>query len=152
MKKLVVLLPLLFLVGCTNEVEENKYSYLEYKRVLEQKEEFTTREEIDFNAYFNIERENEEVVNYSIVIKEPSIDMHNVKALLIHDYVQDEAFPSIGILDNPVELKKDSDDKIVLEGKIQTIEDITDVKFKLYLEYIDSEGIENKIYYQVLRG
>ena len=152
MKKLVVLLPLLFLVGCTNEVEENKYSYLEYKRVLEQKEEFTTREEIDFNTYFNIERENEEVVNYSIVIKEPSVDMYNVKALLIHDFVQDEAFPSIGILDNPVELKKDSEDKIILEGKIQTIEDITNVKFKLYLEYIDNDGMENKIYYQLSRG
>ena len=152
MKKIVVLLPLIFLVGCTNKVEENKYSYLEYKRVLEQKEEFTTREEIDFNTYFNIERENEEVVNYSIVIKNPSTDMHNVKALLIHDYVQDEAFPSIGILDNPVELQKDTEDKIVLEGKIQTIEDVSDVKFKLYLEYIDSEGIENKIYYQVSRG
>ena len=152
MKKLVVLLPLLFLVGCTNEVEENKYSYLEYKRVLEQKEEFTTREEIDFNTYFNIERENEEVVNYSIVIKEPGVDMHNVKALLIHDYVQDEAFPSVGILDNPVELKKDSEDKIILEGKIQTIDDISNVKFKLYLEYIDNEGIENKIYYRLSRG
>ena len=152
MKKIAVLLPLIFLVGCTNEVEENKYSYLEYKRVLEQKEEFTTREEIDFNTYFNIERENEEVVNYSIVIKEPSVDMYNVKALLIHDFVQDEAFPSIGILDNPVELKKDSEDKIILEGKIQTIEDITNVKFKLYLEYIDNDGMENKIYYQLSRG
>ena len=152
MKKLVLLLPLMFLVGCTNEVEENKYAYLEYKHELEEQQEFSTREEIDFNTYFNIERENEEVVNYSIVIQEPNIDMHNVKALLIHDYVQDEAFPSIGILDNPVELQKDSEDKIILEGKIQTIEDITNVKFKLYLEYIDSEGIENKIYYEVLRG
>lgn len=152
MKKLVLLLPLILLVGCTNNVEENKYAYLEYKRVLEEKEEFTEREEIDFNTYFNIERENEEVVNYSIVIQEPNTDMHNVKALLIHNYVQDEAFPSIGILDDPVELKKDSEDKIVLEGKIQTIEDISNVTFKLYLEYIDSEGIENKIYYQISRG
>lgn len=152
MKKIVILLPLIFLVGCTNKVEENKYSYLEYKRVLEQKEEFTDREKIDFNTYFNIERENEEVVNYSIIIKEPNTDMHNVKALLIHDYIQDEAFPSIGILNNPVELQKDTEDKIVLKGKIQTIEDISNVKFKLYLEYIDSDGTENKIYYNVSRG
>lgn len=152
MKKLVLLLPLILLVGCTNNIEENKYAYLEYKHELEEQKEFSTREEIDFNAYFNIERENEEVVNYSIAIQEPNTDMHNVKALLIHDYVQEEAFPSIGILDEPVELQKDSEDRIVLEGKIQTIEDISDVKFKLYLEYIDSEGNENKIYYQVLRG
>lgn len=152
MKKVLLLIPVILLVGCTNVVEENKYAYLEYKHELEQTEEFTAREEIDFKTYFNIERESEEVVNYSLVIKEASTHMHNVKALLIHDYIQDEAFPSIGILDSPVELQKDSDDKIVLEGKIQTIDDISNVKFKLYLEYIDSEGIENKIYYQVSRG
>lgn len=152
MKKIVLLIPLLLLMGCTNEVEEGKYAYLEYKHELEEKEEFNTEEEIDFNAYFNIIRENEEVVNYSITINNPNVDMHNVKALLIHDYVQDEAFPSVGILDETVELHKDSKDKIVLSGKIQTIDDISNVKFKLYLEYVDDEGLENKIYYQVLRG
>lgn len=153
MKKLAVLIPLLLLlVGCTNEVEEGKYSYLEYKHELEEKEIFNTEEEIDFNTYFNIKRESEEVINYSITINNPNVDMHKVKALLIHDYVQDEAFPSIGILDNPVELKKDSEDKILLEGKIQTLDDISNIKFKLYLEYVDNEGLENKIYYQVSRG
>lgn len=153
MKKIVLLIPLvLLLVGCTNEVEEGKYAYLEYKHELEEKETFNTEEEIDFNTYFNIKRENEEVVNYSVTINNPNVDMYNVKALLIHDYVQDEAFPSVGILDNPVELKKDSEDKIVLEGKIQTIDDISNVKFKLYLEYVDNKGLENKIYYGVTRG
>ena len=152
MKKMIALLSLFLLVGCTNEFEENKYSYLEYKNKLEENEEFVSDEEIDFNVYFNIERENEEVVNYSIIINDPNVDMYKVKALLIHDYVQDDAFPSIGILDEPVELKKDSEDKIILEGKIQTMDDISNVEFKLYLEYIDSDGVENKIYYQVSRG
>lgn len=149
---MIALLSLFLLVGCTNEFEENKYSYLEYKNKLEENEEFVSDEEIDFNVYFNIERENEEVVNYSIIINDPNVDMYKVKALLIHDYVQDDAFPSIGILDEPVELKKDSEDKIILEGKIQTMDDISNVEFKLYLEYIDSDGVENKIYYQVSRG
>lgn len=153
MKKLVVLIPLLILlVGCTNKVEENKIAYLEYKSKLEEQENFSTEEEIDFSTYFNIERENEEVVNYSIIINEPNIDMHNVKALLIHDYVQEEAFPSVGILDEPVELYKNSEDKIILNGTIQTLDDISDVNFKLYLEYQDENGLENKIYYEVARG
>ena len=84
MKKIVILLPLIFLVGCTNKVEENKYSYLEYKRVLEQKEEFTDREKIDFNTYFNIERENEEVVNYSIVINLMQVNEYLNICKLLH--------------------------------------------------------------------
>lgn len=27
--------------------------------------------------------------------------MHNVKALLIHDFVNEEAYPSVGIFDSP---------------------------------------------------
>ena len=152
MKKLVVLIPLLLLVGCTNKVEENKIAYLEYKKELEKQEKFSTKEEIDFDAHFNIERENEEVVNYSIVINNPATDMHNVRALLIHDYIQEEAFPSVGILDEPLELCKDTEDKITLNGTIQTLDDISDVNFKLYLEYQDENGLENKIYYEVARG
>lgn len=153
MKKLVVLiLPLVFLVGCTNEVEENKYAYLEYKSELEEQENFSSEEDINFNVYFNIIRENEEIVNYSVIIDHLSINMYDVKALLIHDYTYDEAFPSIGILGNPVDLLKDTDSKIELKGQIQTIDDISNVQFKLYLEYKDDNGLENKIYYQLSRG
>lgn len=152
MKKILMFLPLVLLVGCTNEVEESKYAYLEYKTELQEQEVFSEEEDIDFNTYFNIIREDEEIVNYSIIINNPNIDMHDVKALLIHDFVQDEAFPSVGIMDEPVELLKDSDDKIELKGTIQTTDDISNVKFKLYIEYVDSEGLENKIYYQVSRG
>lgn len=152
MKKVILILPLILLVGCTNEVEENKYAYLEYKNELQEQENFNEEEDIEFNTYFNIIRENEEVVNYSILINSPNINMHNVKALLIHDYVQDEAFPSIGILDTPVELLKDSEDEIILKGTIQTTDDISNVKFKLYLEYLDDNNLENKIYYEVSRG
>ena len=78
--------------------------------------------------------------------------MYDVKALLIHNYTQDEVYPSVGILDSPVTLIKDTEDKIELKGTIQTNEDISNVKFKLYLEYTDDDGNENKIYYQLSRG
>lgn len=152
MRKILLMLPVILLIGCTSKIEENKYSYLEYKSQLEKKETFTKEDQIDFNTYFNIEREDEEVIKYSMTINDPNVDMHNVKALLIHDYIQEEAFPSVGILGEPVELLKNTNDKIELTGTIQTTEDISNVKYKLYLEYIDDQGLENKIYYQVSRG
>lgn len=150
MKRLALFLPLL-LMGCTNDVEENKLAYLEYKNQLQEQTIFDD-EDTEFNTYFNIARKNEEIVDYSIIINNANIDMYNVKALLIHDYVYEEAFPSVGIMDEPVNLLKDSDDKIILNGTIQTNDDISNVKFKLYLEYVDSDGFENEIYYQVARG
>lgn len=153
MKKLLVIVPLLMLmVGCTNSSEENKIAYLEYKSELEEKDTFNEEESLDFNVYFNIERINEEIVDYSLVIDKPKINMHNVKALLIYNFVNEEAYPSVGIFDKPVELLIDTEDRIVLNGNIQTINDITDTKFKLYLEYTDDNNNLNKIYYEVNRG
>jgi len=152
MKKILLILPvIILLVGCTNEVEENKISYLEYKNELEETETFT-EESVDFNTFFNIEREDEEKVNYSMTIDNPTTDMYDVKALLIHDYNQEEAYPSSGIMDEPIDLLKGEDGKIELKGTIQTIEDINNVHFKLFVEYKNSKGLENKVYYQVSRG
>lgn len=153
MKKIVILiLPFLLLIGCTNKLEEEKYEYLTYKSELQEREEFKTLEELDFNSYFNIVRETEEKINYSIVIDNPKIDMYNIKALLIHDFMTEDVFPTIGIFDEPATLLVDSSEKIILEGTIQTDKKITDTKFKLYLEYEDENGLQNKIYYEVARG
>ncbi len=152
MKKILVVIVLLLLTGCTNKVEEDKYAYLEYKNNLEEQKDFVSQESLEFNTYFNLVRETEEKVTYSLVIDSPKVNMNNVKALLIHDFVTDDVFPSVGIFDEPVTLHKDSNDKIVLEGSIQTIDDISDTKFKLYLEYVDDDGLENSIYYEVHRG
>ena len=152
MKKFLLVVPLLFLVGCTNQVEEDKYTYLEYKSDLQEQDTFNEKDELEFNTYFNIIRETEEKINYSIVISNPEVNMNNVKALLIHDSIVEDVFPSVGIFDDPVTLEKDTDDKLILEGTIQTEKDINDTKFKLYLEYTTDDGNENKIYYEVKRG
>ena len=119
---------------------------------LEKLETFSPEDELDFNVYFNISKEGEEITNYSILINNPKVNMHKVKALLIHNYIIDEAYPSIGIMDKPVELLKDNNNKIELKGKIQTSENISNVKYKLYIEYTTDDGKENKIYYDVKRG
>ena len=149
MKKILILIiPILLLTACTSN-EEDKIAYLEYKNELEKKEVFSSEDDLDFNVYFNVKKEGEEITNYSVLINNPKVNMHNVKALLIHNYMIDEAYPSVGILDSPVNLSVDTSDKIVLKGKIQTSEDISNVKYKLYIEYTDDDGNENKIYYDV---
>lgn len=153
MKKIILLIPLLFvLVGCTNKEEENKMAYLEYKNELEERDIFNGEENLDFNVYFNIEKINEEITDYSLIIDNPKINMYNVKALLIHDFINEDAYPSVGIFDDTRNLNANSDDKIILNGSIQTINDISKTKFKLYLEYTDDNNDLNKIYYDVSRG
>lgn len=152
MKRILVILSLLLLAGCTNRVEEEKYAYLEYKSNLEEQEEFASQDSLEFNTYFDIERENEEVINYSLVIDGPKVNMNNVKALLIHDFMTEDVFPTVGIFDDAVTLRTDSEDKIILKGNIQTNKDISTVKFKLYLEYTSDDGTLNNIYYEVHRG
>lgn len=152
MKRILVMLSLFLLVGCTNKVEEEKYAYLEYKSNLEEQEEFASQDSLEFNTYFDLERENEEVINYSLVIDNPKVNMNNVKALLIHDFAVEDVFPTVGIFDDAVTLKVDSGDKIILKGNIQTNKDISNVKFKLYLEYTSDDGTLNNIYYEVHRG
>ena len=151
---LFIIVGLLFLVGCSTKEENEKYAYLEYKNDLESQDVYDEEDSLDFDTYFNIIRnkDDNEKVDYSIVIDKPEINMYNVKALLVHDYMNEDAFPSVGIFDDPVTLRKDSADKIKLNGTINTTADTGNIKFKLYLEYTDDNGEENKIYYEVKRG
>lgn len=152
MKKAVIILPLIFLVGCTTTAEDNKYTYLSYKSELQKKEEFDKEDDSHFSSYFNVKRQSKEVVEYSIIVENPRINMHNVKALLIHDFLAESAFPSVGIFEEPKDLLVGTEDRIILKGVIQTEDDISNVKFRLYLEYTDDQGEENKIYYKLSRG
>lgn len=144
----------LLLVGCSTKEEDEKYAYLEYKNDLETQKVYDDEDSLDFDIYFNIVRNKDdtEKLDYSIVIDRPEINMYNVKALLVHDYMNEDVFPSVGIFDAPVNLIKDSDDKIKLSGNIHTDTSTSDINFKLYLEYTDDNGEENKIYYEVKRG
>ena len=152
MKKILLIIPLfLLLIGCSNKVEDNKFAYLEYKNNLEKQEDFTSSDGLDFNTFFNIDRDGD-TVSYSLVIDNTKINMHNIKALLIHNYDNIDVYPSIGIFNEPKELLKSSDDNIKLEGTILSADDISDIKFKLYLEYTNDEEEKEEIYYEVQRG
>lgn len=152
MKKLLFIIPLfLLLVGCSSKHEDNKFAYIEYKNNLEKQEEFSNSDSLEFNTFFNIDRDGDNV-NYSLTIDNPTKDMKDIKALLINDYVNEDIYPSIGIFDEVKTIYKDSDDSITLNGTIVSSDDISNVKFKLYLEYINGDNQKEEIYYEVQRG
>lgn len=152
MKKLLFIIPLfLLLVGCSSKHEDNKFAYIEYKNNLEKQEEFSNGDDLDFNTFFNIDRDGDKV-NYSLIINNPNIDMKNIKALLINDYASEEIYPSIGIFNEVKTIYKGTNDSITLNGTIVSSDDISNVKFKLYLEYINDDNQKEEIYYEVQRG
>lgn len=151
MKKILLIIPLfLLLIGCSNKHEEDKFAYLEYKNNLEKQEEFTPDTELDFNTYFDIVRDGDNV-NYKLIINNPKKDMHNIKGMLMHDFVGAEEYPTIGIFNKPKSLYKEHNESITFEGTIISADDIGDVKFKLYLEYTDEDGKE-EVYSEIRRG
>ena len=152
MKKILYIIPLfLLLIGCSTKHEDDKFAYIEYKNNLEKQEEFVSDDSLDFNTFFNIERDGDKV-KYSLTISDPKENMYNIKALLIHDYDTIDTFPSVGIFDEEGSLLLDSDDVINLEGTIISSDDLSDVKFKLYLEYVNDDEEKEEIYYEVQRG
>lgn len=146
MKKLYLLIVLLLLVGCSTKDENNKYAYLEYKNNLEEQKDFYVKEDLDFKFLFNIEKDGD-ITKYSLIIDEPKINMYNIKALLIHDGINEEAYPTIGIFDKPMSLLTGIDNEIRLEGS--TTNDIESMNFKLYIEYTDENNKEYKVYYKL---
>lgn len=151
MKRILLIIPLLLLlVGCKDEHENEKYAYLEYKNNLEKQEEFINDDSLDFNTFFDIVRDGDKV-NYKLVINNPKKNMHNIKGMLINDFAGVEEYPTVGIFDKPKSLYTEHYGSIVFEGTILSADDISDVKFKLYLEYNDEDG-EEKIYSEIRRG
>ncbi len=119
MKKLLVLLCFL-LVGCSNSV------YDDYVKELKNSEPSS---EIPFDIEFNIDNVNENRIIYQIIIDNPKVDASSVKALVIHDAKTEDIFPSVGIVDETINLNEQKG--IILMGYINKTEDIN---FKVLIE------------------
>ena len=119
MKKLLVLLCFL-LVGCSNSV------YDDYVKELKNSE---ASSEIPFDIEFNIDNVNENRIIYQVIIDNPKVDASNVKALVIHDAKTEDIFPSVGIVDETINLNEQKG--IILMGYINKTKDIN---FKVLIE------------------
>ncbi len=155
MKKIYLLLIVIVLLftGCDNKEENVKSEYLAMKSDLLKINDFSYDDEMNCDISVNIDRVNEEKVSYKMIINNVKENMHDVKAILIHNYYTEDVFPSVGLFDDTVDLNKNSNDNIILKGNIETDKDIDnlDLILKLYVKYLDDNGNEKDIYYKTTK-
>lgn len=143
MKKVLIIILLSLLIGCTKNINKEENLYNKYVNELKNIE--TSSENIPFEINFSIEEINEDFLSYTVLLDRKGILMNNIESILIHDKVSENAFPSIGILDSKITLDKDNTKKgIKLTGYIEKQNDIT---FKFMIKYISEENKEEKYFY-----
>ena len=134
--KIVFLLLCFFLVGCSNPS-----IYDTYVKALEENENISL--DIPFDIEFYIDSVNENRLIYQVIIDNPQIDASNVKALVIHNGKTDDIFPSVGIVDNPINLNFEKG--IILLGYANKVENLV---FKVLIEVDDYQYIYRYNYWQ----
>lgn len=118
MKKILICLVLL-LVGCTNS---------SYSSFVDKAKGSSETNDIPFNIEFFID-DSDDVLVYQVVIDEAKIDLNNVKAIVIHNVKTDNIFPSIGVVDDPVNINEETKG-INLVGYVEK----QNIEFKVYIE------------------
>ena len=154
MKKfLIISITLIFcLTGCNKitKIDQEKDDYLAIKQDLLNNNNFIQEDELPFDLNIYVNRVNDEEISYRAIIDNEKENMHNVKAILVHNYFTDDIFPSIGIFDDGVDLLTNSDEVkgISLVGYISSTKDINNLEYRVYIEYKDDNDKIKKIYYK----
>ena len=121
MKKILLVLCIL-LVGCSKPT-----IYDTYVKNLKENNNIST--DIPFDIEFYIDNVNENRIIYQVIIDNPQIETDNVTTLVIHDGKTNDIFPSVGIVDEPINLNIDKG--IILLGYI---DQTSDINFKVLIE------------------
>ena len=149
MKKIIICLILSFvLIGCSSK--ENEKLYDTYVNNLKEQTEFQEELPFDVNIYFDKLSDNE--IRYQVVIDNTKENIYDIKAIAIHDYETSDIFPSIGIVDEKIDLIQNSEDVkgVKLAGYIDTdipLEELV-IEVRLLVEYINENGEIQKLYYR----
>ena len=143
---------ILCLTGCnkTTKIDQEKEDYLAIKQDLLKNNNFIQEEELPFDLNIYVNRVNDEEISYRAIIDNEKENMHNVKAILVHNYFTDDIFPSIGIFDDGVDLLTNSEEVkgISLVGYINSTKDINNLEYRVYIEYKNDNDEIKKIYYK----
>ena len=121
MKKILLVLCIL-LVGCSKPT-----IYDTYVKNLKENNNIST--DIPFDIEFYIDNVNENRIIYQVIIDNPQIETDNVTALVIHDGKTNDIFPSVVIVDEPINLNIDKG--IIMLGYI---DQTSDINFKVLIE------------------
>lgn len=119
MKKVVLILMCFLIIGCTNR---------EYDNFVLKAKDSNISDEIPFDINFYID-DSEEILIYQIIIDNSRLELNDIKAIVIHDVKTDNIFPSIGVVDEPIDLNSEVKG-INLIGQTSK----QDIEFKVYIE------------------
>lgn len=151
-KSLILIISLLILTACENQEELTKSKYIAVKSNLLTKESYTKNEDLPLDITISLDREQEEVVTYEVLLSNPKEDMHDIKAMVVHNYNNEDTFPSIGVFDDSKELLTtiENTNSIKLNGEIKTSKNISklNLQLKVWIEYTNNAGEKKDIYYK----
>ncbi len=121
MKKILLILCFI-LVGCSKPTIYDTY-------VKNLKENNNISLDIPFNIEFYIDNVNENRLIYQVIIDNPQIDADSITALVIHNGETSDIFPSVGIVDEKVNLNEEKG--IILLGYVNQTSNLV---FKVLIE------------------
>ncbi|MDD3822039.1 MAG: hypothetical protein ACOXZW_01440 [Bacilli bacterium] len=158
MRKILFVLSICIIISgcCFNSVLPEQKNYYE---MLDKLNNTTDKyqEDLPFALKIYIDKINEFELMYRVIIDSPTYELYNLSALVIHNYETEDIYPSIGVLDEKVNLVPNYIDKennyvkgINLIGYIPFNEDISAFKgeFRILVNYDDQFGVNHELYYQ----
>ena len=151
-KKLIIIyiVCLFFLVGCDNKEEIVKNNYMEMRNKLLEKDNYTNAEDLPLDIIVDIIRE-EEIIKYKIDLKNPKENMKDIVAIVVHNYYNENLFPTIGIFDEKQKLLTTEKNKVLeLEDTIDTTKDISKInlEIKIWIKYKNDLNEEKEVIYK----
>lgn len=164
MKKSVFILviSLFLLVGCNNQEETIKNEYLAMKNSILDESKYQKKNpevELPLDITVYVDRVGEEMIDYKVVFSNPKENMYQLKAMVIHNFYNEDVYPSIGVFDSPKDwliMVEDTESPeqttLELKGTIQTTKNISklNLELKIWLSYVDDNGEKKDIYYKSL--
>lgn len=150
-KVLLFLIIIILLVGCKNKEERDKKAYLSFKSQLLETKKYTSSDDIPCDITIKVNRLNKEKVLYKILLFNPKENMNDIMAIVVHNYYTEDLFPSIGLFDKKQKLNNDDKKRIVLNGEIESTDDIDklNLKFRILIKYRTDDNKKKEIYYKL---
>ena len=144
MKKILIILLLILLCGCSSS---EKNIYLDY--INELKEVKTSSKTYPFNIEVKYDKIIDREVRYQVILDNVKEDITDIEMICYHDKKTSDIYPSIGIFDDKESLYKDKKPSgLILVGYIPYKKDIDNfhITMKVLVKYkIDNN--EYKIHY-----
>lgn len=140
MKKVILLTIIFLLAGCSNK--EQKLLEDKYYKMVNLAKDCIKSDDVPFNIELTLNELTNDYLVYRLYLDEPKEEIHNIEAIVIHDYKTNDIFPTTGIYESklnliPNEINEEANKVkgIILIGYIES--NIKDFKgtFKSYIKY-----------------